>query len=81
MCYKNAIKYKSGFSYAYFNLGNAYFKSGNFNGAKKAYVNAIRHDGKIPEYYYNLSFTYKKLNDLKKAQKYLDIYNEMIKSM
>lgn len=81
VCYKNAIKYKSGFSYAYFNLGNAYFKSGNFNGAKKAYVNAIRHDGKIPEYYYNLSFTYKKLNDLKKAQKYLDIYNEMIKSM
>lgn len=81
VCYKNAIKYKSGFSYAYFNLGNAYFKSGNFNGAKKAYVNAIKYDGKIPEYYYNLSFTYKKLNDLKKAQKYLDIYNEMIKSM
>ena len=62
-------------------MGNAYFKLNDYKNAKKSYRKAIKYNKNVAEYYYNLSFTYKKLDDLKNAQKYLDIYNKMMENL
>ena len=76
--YKYSLKYNPKFPYAYYNLANCYFNLKEYNKAIKYYIKAIKITSE-PDFYYNLALSYKNINNLKQAEKYLNIYNELLK--
>lgn len=76
--FKKAVKYKPDFSYGYYNIGCAYLKLKNYRSARYNFFKAMDLRANEPNIYYNLAYCYKMLNDNKKAQTYLDLYNQMM---
>ena len=60
-------------------MGCAYLGLKEYSKAKSAFNKAIKLNNSEPDFYYNLAFTYKNLNNEKKAQENLDIYNKLVK--
>lgn len=78
--YRLANKANPQFAYAYYNLGCAYLRIGNLKKAKVAFLKAIDLKNIVPDFHYNMAYTYKMLNKPKLAKQYLDNYNKLIES-
>lgn len=78
--YRLANKSNPQFAYAYYNLGCAYLRVGNLKKAKVAFLKAIDLKNVVPDFHYNLAYTYKMLNNPKLAKQYLDNYNKLVES-
>jgi len=76
--YKLSIKNNKEFAYGWNNMGLAYLGLEDFAKAKSAFMRAISYKSSEPDFYYNLAFTYKKMNKKKQAEKMLNIYNTLI---
>ena len=76
--YKAALKVNNEFAYAYYNMGCAYIKIGEYRKAKNAFLDAIYFKSTEPDFHYNLAYVYKMLNKPKDAQLYLGYYNKLI---
>ena len=76
--YKQAVKYNKKFDYGYYNLGCVYLEKGQFNDARKSFEKAIEIQPEEPDYYYNLGYAYNKLNNPKRAEKAVKLYNELM---
>lgn len=76
--YKLAIKHNKKFDYGYYNLGCSYLKIEDYNNARKSFESAIKINPKEPDYYFNLGYTHKKMNNTKRADKALNLYNELM---
>lgn len=76
--YKMAVKSNPQFAYGYFNLGCAYLRIGDIKKAKVVFLRAVELKNTVPEFHYNLAYTYKKLNKPKQAKEYLDNYNKLM---
>lgn len=79
--YKLCLKQNKEFAYAWYNMGNAYLGLEDYPKAKSAFMRAISFGLSEPDFYYNLAFTYKKLNKKKQAEKMLKIYNTLMEQM
>ena len=78
--YKNVIRLKRDFAYAYYNIGCAYLKLGDYKKAKKYFAKAVELKNTEPDFQYNLAFCYKKLNKLKLASRHLEFYNKLLET-
>ena len=78
--YKDVIKLKPDFAYAYYNMGCAYLKLGKLKDARKNFIYAIELKPTEADFHYNLAYTLKKLNKPKDAQIYLDYYNKIMEN-
>lgn len=85
--YKIAVKLKPDFVYGYYNMGCAYLRLGEYKKARKYFVKTISVASEnpdkteiSPDFYYNLAFCYKKLNNTKKAKEALAIYDKLIEN-
>lgn len=78
--YRKCNKLNPEFAYGYYNLGCAYLKAGQIKKAKIAFLKAIELKNTVPEFHYNLAYTYKKLNCEKLSKKYLEFYNKLMEN-
>lgn len=76
--FKKAVKYNPEFSYGYYNIGCAYLKLKSYRNARYNFFKAMDLRANEPNIYYNIAYCYKMLNDNKKAQTYIDLYNKMM---
>lgn len=76
--FKQAYKYNKNFAYIQYNIGCAYIKLENYSAAKNHISKAITLKTDVSNFYYQLAYCYKKLNKPKQAQKYLDVYKELV---
>ena len=65
--------------YGYYNLGCCYLKINDYNNARKSFESAIKLNPQEADYYYNLGYAYKKLGNKKRADKAINLYNELMK--
>ena len=77
---KLAVRYKSDFSYGYYNIGCAYLKLKKYSQARYNFFRALNLKANEPDIYYNLSYTYKMQKNEKQAKVYLDLYNQMMEN-
>lgn len=77
--FKQAVKYNKKFAYGYYNIGCAYLELKEYNLARKNFEAAIKLNPEEPDYYYNLGYTYKKMSNVKRSEKAINLYNELIK--
>lgn len=75
--YTKAYKLKPENPYICFNMGCTLLKLGDLTKAKLYFYKAVMYDANIPEFHYNLAYTYKQLKKEKLAQPYLDNYNKL----
>ena len=73
-------KLKKDYAYAYYNMGCAYIKLGEYKKARNAILDAIFYKNNEPDFHYNLAYVYKKLNKPKDANVYLEFYNKLKES-
>ena len=78
--YKKVIKLNPEYPYAHYNLGCAYIKTGQFRKAKYELLVAIDYKNTVADFHYNLAYVYKKLNNKKAADRYIEYYNKLIES-
>lgn len=76
---KKTIEAKKDFAYGYYNLGCAYLKLEEYDLARKSFEKAIKISPEEADYYYNLGYTHKKMGNTKRADKAINLYNELIK--
>lgn len=76
---KSSVKYNKKFAYGHYNLGCIYLKKEQYHKAKSAFEESIRLKPDEADFYYNLGYTYKKLENPKRAEKAVNLYNELIK--
>ncbi len=76
--YKKVIKLNPEYAYAHYNLGCAYIKTEQYRKAKYELLLATDYKNTVPDFYYNLAYVYKKLNNKKTAEKYIEFYNKLI---
>ena len=73
--YKEAIKIAPTYIQAINNLGNAYFKTGEYMLAKQYYEKAVKHSA-LPQYLFNLSNAHLSLNNAREAIDHLQSITE-----
>lgn len=78
--YRKANKSNPEFAYAYYNLGCAYLKIGDLKKAKIVFLKAIELKNTVPEFHYNLAYTYKMLKKPELSKQYLGFYNKLMEN-
>ena len=78
--YRKANKANNQFAYAYYKLGCAYLKIGELKKAKIVFLKAIELKNTVPDFHYNLAYTYKMLNNPKLSKQYLGFYNKLMEN-
>lgn len=78
--YRKCNKLNPEFAYGYYNLGCAYLKAGELRKAKIAFLKAIEIKNTVPEFHYNLAYTYKMLKNEKLSKQYLGFYNKLMEN-
>ncbi len=58
-------------------MGCAYLRKNNLSLARLYFYKAIMFNANVPEFHYNLAYTYHKMNKDRLAQTYLDNYNKL----
>ncbi len=61
----------------YKNIGNEYFKKGNYKNAIKSYKNALHLDSTNPDIWNNLGLAYLRIGKFKEARKCQDVIGSL----
>ena len=78
--YTKAYKITPENPYICYNVGCTALKLGDLMKAKLYFYKAVMYDSNVPEFHYNLAYTYKQLKKEKLAQPYLDNYNKLMEN-
>jgi len=78
--YTKAYKITQENPYVAFNIGCTALKLGDLTKAKLYFYKAVMYNSNVPEFHYNLAYTYKQLKKEKLAQSYLDNYNKLMEN-
>ncbi len=78
--YTKAYKLQPENPYVCYNIGCTALKQNNLMKAKLYFHKAVMYNANVPEFHYNLAYTYKQLKKEKLAQPYVDNYNKLMEN-